>query len=126
VRTTRHPARAKHLACDLVTIVSGDVRDPQTPAPATAGVHVGVSAVHGFTDPHRNSLAAVDRDGNANLIEAAKGAGANVVLMSTVGATADSPMELFRMNTRPNRTPPRAASSPRSCERPHSSNCGST
>jgi len=94
---TRQPARAEHLAGDLVTVVSGDVRDPETLAPATAGVDVVVSAVHGFTDPHRNSLAAVDRDGNANLIEAAKRAGADLVLMSTVGATADSPMELFRM-----------------------------
>jgi uncharacterized protein YbjT (DUF2867 family) len=94
---TRQPARAEHLGDDLVTVVSGDVRDPKTLAPATAGVDVVVSAVHGFTDPHRNSLAAVDRDGNAKLIEAAKGAGADLVLMSTVGATADSPMELFRM-----------------------------
>jgi len=94
---TRQPARAEHLAGDLVTVVSGDVRDPETLAPATAGVDVVVSAVHGFTDPHRNSLAAVDRDGNANLIEAAKRAGADFVLMSTVGATGNSPMELFRM-----------------------------
>ena len=94
---TRQPARAEHLAGDLVAVVSGDVRDPETLAPAAAGVDVVVSAVHGFTDPHRNSLAAVDRDGNANLIEAAKAAGADLVLMSTVGATADSPIELCRM-----------------------------
>jgi NADH dehydrogenase len=94
---TRQPARAEHLAGDFVTVVSGDVRDPESLAPATAGVDVVVSAVHGFTDPHRSSLAAVDRDGNTNLIEAAKGAGADLVLMSTVGAAADSPMELFRM-----------------------------
>jgi NADH dehydrogenase len=94
---TREPARAEHLAGDLVTVVSGDVRDPESLAPATAGVDVVVSAVHGFTDPHGSSLAAVDRDGNANLIEAAKHAGADLVLMSTVGATSDSPIELFRM-----------------------------
>jgi NADH dehydrogenase len=39
----------------------------------------------------------VDRDGNANLIDATKAAGADFVLLSTVGAAADSPMELFRM-----------------------------
>lgn len=94
---TRQPAHAEHLAGDLVTVVSGDVRDPETLAPATAGVDVVVSAVHGFTDPHRNSLATVDRDGNANLTKAAKGAGADLVLMSTVGAAADSPIELFRI-----------------------------
>ena len=65
--------------------------------PATAGVDVVVSAVHGFAGPARDSLAAVDRDGNANLIDAAKAAGADFVLMSTVGAASDSPMELFRM-----------------------------
>jgi uncharacterized protein YbjT (DUF2867 family) len=94
---TREPARAEHLASDLVTVMLGDVRDPASLGPATAGVDVVVSAVHGFTDPHRNSLAAVDRDGNAKLIEAAKRAGADLVLMSTVGATGNSPMELFRM-----------------------------
>ena len=94
---TREPARAEHLAGELVTVVTGDVRDPDSLAPATAGVDVVVSAVHGFTDPHRSALAAVDRDGNANLIEAAKAAGADLVLMSTVGAAADSQMELFRM-----------------------------
>lgn len=94
---TREPARAEHLASDLVTVMLGDVRDPASLGPATAGVDVVVSAVHGFTEPHRGSLQAVDRDGNTNLIEAAKAAGAGMVLMSTVGAAADSPMELFRM-----------------------------
>jgi NADH dehydrogenase len=94
---TRQSAHAEHLAGDRVTVVSGDVRDPDSLAAAAAGVDVVVSAVHGFTDPHRTSLAAVDRDGNANLVEAAKGAGADFVLMSTVGAAGDSPIELFRM-----------------------------
>jgi NADH dehydrogenase len=94
---TREPARAEHLAGDLVTVVSGDVRDRESLRPATAGVDVVVSAVHGFTDPHRSALAAVDRDGNANLVDAAKRAGADFVLMSTVGAAGDSPMELFRV-----------------------------
>jgi NADH dehydrogenase len=94
---TREPTRAEHLAGDLVTVMRGDVCDPESLGPAAAGVDVVVSAVHGFAEPHRSSLAAVDRDGNTNLIEAAKAAGAGMVLMSTVGAAADSPMELFRM-----------------------------
>jgi NADH dehydrogenase len=94
---TREPERADHLAAGLVSVVCGDVRDRESLAPATAGVDVIVSAVHGFTDPRRDGPAAVDRDGNANLIRAAKFAGADFVLMSTVGAAADSPMELFRM-----------------------------
>ncbi len=56
-----------------------------------------VSAVHGFVGPRGISPRTVDRDGNANLTDAAKAAGADLVLMSVVGAAPDSPMELFRM-----------------------------
>jgi uncharacterized protein YbjT (DUF2867 family) len=94
---TRDPARAEHLAGGLVTVVAGDVQDRESLRSATAGVDVVVSAVHGFAGARANSLAAVDRDGNANLIDAAKTAGSEFVLMSTVGAGPDSPMELFRM-----------------------------
>jgi uncharacterized protein YbjT (DUF2867 family) len=94
---TRDPTRAESLTGDHVTVVSGDVRDRASLAAATAGVDVVVSAVHGFTGARRDSLQAIDRDGNANLVEAAKAAGAEFVLISTVGAAADSPMELFRM-----------------------------
>jgi uncharacterized protein YbjT (DUF2867 family) len=94
---TRDSTRAGRLAGDLVTVVRGDVRDRQTLGPATAGVDIVVSAVHGFAGPRPNSPATVDRDGNANLIDAAQAAGAELVLISTVGAAADSPMELFRM-----------------------------
>jgi uncharacterized protein YbjT (DUF2867 family) len=94
---TRDPTRAGRLAGGLVTVVRGDVRDRQTLGPATAGVDIVVSAVHGFAGPRPNSPATVDRDGNANLIDAAQAAGAELVLISTVGAAADSPMELFRM-----------------------------
>src|SRR6185436_8322533 len=43
------------------------------------------------------SPASVDRDGNRNLVNAAAAAHAGVVLMSIVGASADHPIELFRM-----------------------------
>jgi uncharacterized protein YbjT (DUF2867 family) len=93
----REPARAQHLAAGVVTVVRGDVSDRASLRRAAAGADIVVSAVHGFTDPRPRSLATIDRDGNGNLIEAAKAAGADFVLMSTVGAAADSPMELFRM-----------------------------
>jgi NADH dehydrogenase len=38
----------------------------------------------------------VDRDGNANLVEAARRTRAAVVMVSVVGAAPDSPMQLFR------------------------------
>jgi uncharacterized protein YbjT (DUF2867 family) len=94
---TRDPARALHLAADRVAVVTGDVRDPKSLAAATEGVDVVVSAVQGFAGPGHGSPASVDRDGNVHLIDAARANGADFVLMSVVGAAADSPFELFRM-----------------------------
>lgn len=93
---TRDPRRAAHLD-DRAQVVTGDVRDTTEVASAVAGVEVVVSAIHGFVGPGDVSPATVDRDGNANLTDAAKTAGAALVLMSVVGAAADSPMELHRM-----------------------------
>lgn len=94
---TRDPQRATCLAGKHVQVVSGDVRDPRSTLDAVAGVDVVVSAVHGFAGPGGVSPASVDRDGNAILICAARSAGAEVVLVSSVGAAPDSPLELFRM-----------------------------
>jgi NADH dehydrogenase len=94
---TRDPQRAAQLADDRVEVVFGDVRDPASTASAVAGVDVVVSAVHGFAGPGGGSPATIDRDGNIQLIEAALAAGAEMVLMSVVGAAPDSPFELFRM-----------------------------
>lgn len=78
-------------------MVTGDVRDPTAVAAAVGGAAVVVSAVQGFAGPGDVSPATVDRDGNANLTDAANAAGAELVLMSIVGAAAGSPMELHRM-----------------------------
>jgi len=94
---TRQEQRAAHLAGQHVEVVRGDVRDPASTAAAASGVDVVVSAVHGFAGPGGVSPASVDRDGNLHLLEAARAAGADVVLMSVVGAAPDSPLELFRM-----------------------------
>ncbi|MBC7595324.1 MAG: SDR family oxidoreductase [Kineosporiaceae bacterium] len=94
---TRDPKRAAHLAGERIEVVTGDVRDPASAMTAVAGADVVVSAVHGFAGPGRVSPTTVDRDGNTHLIKAAQTAGAEVVLMSIVGAAPDSPFELFRM-----------------------------
>jgi uncharacterized protein YbjT (DUF2867 family) len=94
---TRDPARAAGLAGPRVDVAVGDVRDRASLERATARVDVVVSAVHGLVGPRSNSPATVDRDGNANLVDAGKAAGADFVLVSTVGAAPDSAMELFRM-----------------------------
>jgi NADH dehydrogenase len=60
------------------------------------GASVVVSAVHGFAGPGRVSPATVDRAGNGHLIDIAAAAGADVVMMSLVGAAPDSTIDLFR------------------------------
>lgn len=94
---TRDASRAAHLVRPGVEVVIGDVRDAGSLVPAFAGATTVVSAVHGFAGPGRVSPATVDRDGNAHLVDAARAAQAEVVLLSIVGAEADSPMELFQM-----------------------------
>jgi uncharacterized protein YbjT (DUF2867 family) len=94
---TRDPARAAHLTGLGVQVVTGDVRDGGSLPAAVRGTEVVVSAVQGFAGPGRVSPASVDYQGNVNLIDASRDAGAALVLMSVVGAAADSPMELFRM-----------------------------
>jgi len=94
---TRDPQRATHLLHERTEVVIGDVRDPVSTMTAAVGVDVVVSAMHGFAGPGGVSPATVDRDGNTHLIKAAQSAGAELVLMSVVGAAPDSPFELFRM-----------------------------
>jgi uncharacterized protein YbjT (DUF2867 family) len=93
---TRDPRRAAHLAGSRADIVTGDVRRPGTLPAAFVGVDTVVSAVHGFGGPGRVSPRSVDRDGNTNLIHTAADVGADVVMVSVVGASPDSRMELFR------------------------------
>jgi uncharacterized protein YbjT (DUF2867 family) len=94
---SRDPGRALSLVGDHMEIVHGDVRDARSTRSAMVGVDVVVSAVQGFAGPGRVSPRSVDRDGNIALINAARDARAEVVLMSVVGASSHSPMELFRM-----------------------------
>ena len=93
---TRNPERAAPLG-PLVDVVIGDVRDPASLTAAMTGVRTVVSAIHGFAGPGRVTPRTVDRDGNNHLVAAAQTVGADLVLVSVVGASADHPMELFRM-----------------------------
>jgi NADH dehydrogenase len=94
---TRDRKRSAHLEDTRVEIVEGDVRDRDSLDAATMGVDIVVSAIHGFGEIGNVSPASVDRDGNRNLVEAAVAANAAVVLLSIVGASAEHPIELFRM-----------------------------
>jgi NADH dehydrogenase len=94
---TRDPARAQHLRPLGAHVAVGDVRRPVTLEAAMEGVTTVVSAVHGFGTRDGCTPATVDRDGNAALINAAAAAGADVVLMSVLGASHDHPLPLVRM-----------------------------
>jgi NADH dehydrogenase len=93
---TRAPERARHLSGPNVEIYQGDVRNAADVAGAVRGCTTVVSAMHGFAGPGGISPSSVDRDGNLRLIDAARNSGAAFVLTSIVGASAESPMELFR------------------------------
>lgn len=93
---TRDPRRAAHLAQYGAEVLIGDVGDRAAVESAARSTSMVVSAIHGFTGTSRGSLAEVDRDGNRLLIDAARSAGAGVVLMSVVGASQASRLELFR------------------------------
>jgi uncharacterized protein YbjT (DUF2867 family) len=95
---TRDPARAEHLRGDLVEVVAGDVRDARAVERAVAGAQTVISATQGFAGADPAGPRAVDRQGNSNLIRAAKaGAAEHFVLVSVQGAAQYHPMELFRM-----------------------------
>lgn len=93
----RDPGRAAETASlDGVSTVAADVRHPATLGPALEGARTVVSAVQGFAGGGGVSPASVDDEGNRHLVDAAGAAGADLVLVSVVGAAPDSPMELFR------------------------------
>jgi uncharacterized protein YbjT (DUF2867 family) len=97
-----HPVRlvGRHVHDELpdgTEFLAADVRRPQTLAAAVAGSDVVVSAVQGVDPTYGESPAEVDRDGNLALIRAARGAGADIVLLSSIEASPDHPIELMRM-----------------------------
>jgi len=95
---TRNPDRAERERGDLVEVVSGDVRDARSVERAVAGAKTVISAIQGFGGAAPASPQAVDRQGNTNLIRAAKeGEPDHFILVSIQGAAPDHPMELFRM-----------------------------
>jgi uncharacterized protein YbjT (DUF2867 family) len=79
-----------------VDVVRGDVRSRSDLDRALQGADLVVSAVQGFAGAGV-SPRSVDRDGNVELISAARRTGADVVLMSVTHAAASHPMELNRM-----------------------------
>jgi uncharacterized protein YbjT (DUF2867 family) len=95
---TRDRSRAAHLAGQRVEIVEGDVRDVAAVRRATAGARTVVSAIQGFAGTKDGSPATIDRDGNRNLIFAAREARVDhFVLVSVKDASPNHPAQLMRM-----------------------------
>jgi len=88
----RDTERARTLLGDQVDLMAADVRRPE----GLDEVLAGASAVHGFLGGRGAGPVEVDQRGNANLVNAAAAAGASVVLISVIGAAADSHLDLFR------------------------------
>ena len=82
---------------DRVELVAGDVREPGNLALAMAGADTVIAAVQGFGGREAGGIAAVDRDGNGNLVRSAAAAGVGrFVLLSIHDATAADPLALGR------------------------------
>ncbi len=82
---------------DDVELVAGDVRDPASLDAAVAGADTVVAAVQGFGGREAGGIAAVDRDGNRNLVRAAAAAGVRrFVLLSIHDASASDALALGR------------------------------
>jgi NADH dehydrogenase len=95
---TRDSRRAAELRQAGLEAVIGDAGNPADLTRALSGCTAVVSAISGFGPQSGSTPAAVDRDGNINLVTAAERAGARrFVLFSMRGASASHPMELARM-----------------------------
>jgi NADH dehydrogenase len=94
---TRDRTRAQHLGA-RVEIVEGDVRSTAVLRRAADGAQTVISAIQGFTGTPKATPATIDRDGNRNLIRAAKEAGTeHLILVSVKDASPGHPMTLMRM-----------------------------
>jgi len=82
---------------DRVEVVHGDVRDADRMREVVNGAEVVVLAMQGFAGPGGVSPRSVDTEGGSNVIAAAVAAHADVVLMSIVGASATSSLEMARV-----------------------------
>jgi uncharacterized protein YbjT (DUF2867 family) len=93
---TRDRNRAAHLTSDLIEVVEGDVRNPASLETAFSGVTAVISCIQGLDDPS-STPEATDRDGNRNLINAAKSSGVDhFVLVSVMKSSPNHPMSLGR------------------------------
>jgi NADH dehydrogenase len=97
-RTVRVVARSSAAALPPgAEFMAADVTRRDSLPPALRDATVVVSAMHGMDPTSGQSPRSVDRDGNIDLIKAARAVGARMVLVSVIGASPDHPLELHRM-----------------------------
>jgi uncharacterized protein YbjT (DUF2867 family) len=96
-RDVAHGRAAFGPLANEVELVAGDVRDPSWLVPAVQGADTVVAAVQGFGGREAGGIAAVDRDGNGNIIRAAAAANvARFVLLSIHDASPSDVLALGR------------------------------
>lgn len=98
---TRTPSQLADLAARGAEVVAGDLRDPASLARACSGVDRVLAAAHAFDGAGANVPATVDDAGNRALVDAARAAGVeHVVFTSIQGARADHPIDIWRDKAR--------------------------
>jgi len=98
---TRTPLNLAHLKQQGAEVVSGDLRNPASLLSACQGAEQVVAAAHALVGKGDNNPQTVDDVGNRQLIDAAKAAGVkHFIFVSVRDASADSPLEFFRIKYR--------------------------
>jgi uncharacterized protein YbjT (DUF2867 family) len=98
---TRNPSKATELAALGAEVVRGDLRDVESLASATRDVRTVVSAAHSMLGRGADSSEAVDDAGQRALIDAAKNAGVEHFIFTSVrGASLDHPVDFWRTKHR--------------------------
>lgn len=93
----RAPEKLADLAALGAEVVAGDLRDPDSLARACKGATAVINATTAFASQGANTARAVDLEGNAALIEAARAAGVtHFVQTSIYGVRADHPLDIYR------------------------------
>jgi uncharacterized protein YbjT (DUF2867 family) len=94
---TRDRSKADDLKARGAQIVLGDLRDPESLEFAIRGTKGVVAAAHGMLGRGSSSSAAIDDKGHRELIDAAKAAGTeHFVYTSVIGAAPDHPIDFWR------------------------------
>lgn len=94
---SRTPEKLADLAKLGAEVVVGDLRDPPSLARACAGVEMVFASAHAFDGKGANQPRTVDDFGNRALIDAARAAGVeHFVLTSILHARPDHPVDLWR------------------------------